>query len=111
MPAKPLCDLHGALEGLATDGFMHQALPLGLARIERLSHEDVHEGRRRSYSAWQPLSAAGTWQQADLGFGKTDQVVAVLGDSEIAGEGELEGPGKGGPGDRGDDRLGHALAK
>ncbi len=57
------------------------------------------------------LCAARAGQQADFSLGKTDQVVTVFGDAEVASEGELEGPSKGGTGNRGDDRLGHALAQ
>src|ERR1700756_1536066 len=35
MRAEPFCDLHRAINGLATDGFVHKALLFGVARTER----------------------------------------------------------------------------
>jgi len=54
---------------------------------------NVHQGRRRSDHAWQSLCAAGARQQAELGLRQTDQIVAVLGDANVARKRELEGPG------------------
>jgi len=86
-------------------GFMDRTLLFGLARIERPPHKDVHEGRRRSDRAWQSLCAAGARQQAELGLGQTDQIIAVLGDANVTRKCEFEGSRKSGPGNRGDDRL------
>jgi len=71
----------------------------------------VHEGCRRSDGAWQPLRATGARQQAEFGLGQTDQIGAILSDAKVARKRELEGPGKSGPGNRSDDRLGHGLAQ
>ena len=111
MRAEPFCDLHRTIDGLATDGFVNKTLLFGVTRIERPPHKDVHEGRRRSDRAGQPLCSTGSRQEAEFGLGQTDQIVAVLSDANVARKRELEGPGKSGPGNRGDDRLRHGLAQ
>src|SRR5260370_21650674 len=84
------CDLHRAIEGLAADGFVHQALPFGFTRTECLTHENVHERAWHSDDAWQPLSAAGAGKETKLCLPQSDQVFAVLSDTKIASQGELE---------------------
>src|SRR6266404_4563080 len=41
MRAEPFCNLRSAIEGLAADRFVHEALPFGVTRIERPPHKDV----------------------------------------------------------------------
>src|SRR2546428_8812690 len=78
------CDLHGAIEGLAADGFMHQALPFGFTRTECLTHENVHERGWHSDGARQPLSAARAGKETKLCLRQSDQVFAILSDTKIA---------------------------
>src|SRR5216683_5021059 len=56
-------------------------------------------------------SAAGAGKETKLRLRQSDQVVAILSDTEIAGERELECAGQGRAGNGGDDRLRHALAQ
>ena len=90
---------------------MNKTLLFGIARTGRPPHKDVDEGRRRSDRARQSLCATGAGQQAQFGLGQTDQIVAILSDANVARERELECPGKSGPRNRGDDRLGRRLAQ
>src|SRR2546425_684767 len=90
---------------------MYQPFPFGFTWAERLSHENVHERGWRSDGAWQPLRAAGAGEQAEVRLRQSDQVVAILGNTKIAGERELECTGQGCAGDGRDDRFGHGLAQ
>src|SRR5713226_5243223 len=105
------CDLHRAIEGLAADGFVHQALPFGFTRTECLTHENVHERGWGSDGAWQPLSAAGAGKETKLCLRQSDQVFAILSDTKIASQRELESAGQGRPGNSGDYWFWHALAQ
>ena len=87
------CDLHGAIEGFAADGFVHQALPFGFTRTECLTHENVHERGWHSDGARQPLRAAGAGKETKLCLWQSDQVFTVLSDTKIASERELESAG------------------
>jgi hypothetical protein len=51
------------------------------------------------------LRAAGAGNESKVRLQKSDQVVAILGDTKIAGERELEPTGQGCAGDGGDDRF------
>ncbi len=57
------------------------------------------------------MRAAGAGKQAKLCLRQSNQVVALLGDAQIAGERELECAGEGRAGDGRDDRFGHAFAQ
>src|SRR5260370_33159693 len=103
------CDLHRAIEGLAADGFVHQALPFGFTRTECLTHENVHERAWHSDGAWQPLSAAGAGKETKLCLRQSDQVFAILSDTKIAGQRKLDSAGQGRPGNGDDYVLGAAL--
>src|SRR5258707_13439826 len=76
-------DLHCAIKSLAAHRFVHQALPFGFARIERLAHKDVHQRGWHSDSAWQPLSAASAGNEPKLCLRQSDQIVAILSDAKI----------------------------
>ena len=104
-------NLHCAIESLAADGFVHQAFPFGFTWSEGITHEDVNERRWRSDRTWQPLRAAGAGKESKVRLRQSDQVVAILGDTKIAGERELECTAQGCAGDGRDDRLGHGLAQ
>src|SRR6266849_8134210 len=78
------CDLYGAIEGFAADGFVHQALPFGFTRTECLTHENVHERGWHSDGARQPLSAARAGKETKLCLRQSDQVFAILSDAKIA---------------------------
>src|SRR6267142_2393502 len=105
------CDLHGAIEGFAADGFMHQALPFGFTRTECLTHENVHERGWHSDGARKPLSAARAGKETKLCLRQSDQVFAILSDTKIASQGELESAGQGRAGKSGDYWFWHALAQ
>src|SRR5258706_4165240 len=111
MQRQAACNLHRAIESLATDGFVHQSLPFGFTWSEGIAHEDVHERGWRSDGAWQPLRAAGPGNESKVRLQKSDQVVAILSDTKIAGERELESTGQGCAGNGGDYRFWHALAQ
>ena len=83
-------NLHCAIESLAADRFVYQPFPFGLTRIQWLTHEDVHECSWCSDGARQPLRAAGTGKETKLCLRQPDQVVAILGNTKIARERELE---------------------
>src|SRR6266481_9685675 len=104
-------NLHCAIESLAADGFVYQPLPFGFTWRDGHAHEDVHERGWHSDGAWQPLRAAGAGKKSKVRLRQSDQVVAILGDTKIAGERELESTGQGCAGDGGDDRFWHALAQ
>src|SRR5713226_1308763 len=104
-------NLHCAIESLAADRFVHQPLPFGFTRIQWLTHEDVHECSWCSNGARQPLRAAGTGKETKVCLRQPDQVVAILGNTKIARERELEGTGQGCAGDGRNYRLWHALAQ
>src|SRR5713226_6237850 len=93
MRRQALCNLHCAIESLAADGFVHQSLPFGFTRREGNAPEDVHERGWRSDGAWQPLRAAGSGKESKVRLRQSDQVVAILSDTKIAGERELESTG------------------
>src|SRR5258708_28201004 len=105
------CDLHRAIEGLAGDGFVHQALPFRFTRTECLTHENVHERGWHSNGARQPLSAARAGKETKLCLRQSDQVFTVLSDTKIASERELESAGQGRAGNSGDHWFWHALAQ
>src|SRR3984893_7120219 len=88
-------NLHRAIESLPTDGFVHQPLPFGFTWSQRITHEDVHERGWRSDGAWQPLRAAGAGNESKVRLEESDQVVAILSDTKIAGEREFECTGEG----------------
>src|ERR1700682_1281269 len=50
---KAPCDLDRAIDSLSADGFVHEPLPLGIMRIERNTHKDVHQRGERSDRGWQ----------------------------------------------------------
>src|SRR6266403_208649 len=104
-------NLHCAIESLAADRFVHQPLLFGFTRIQWLTHEDVHECSWCSDGARQPGRAAGTGKETKVCLRQTDQVVAILGNTKIARERELEGTGQGCAGDGRNYRLWHALAQ
>src|SRR5258708_27383971 len=93
-------DLHRAIESLAADCFMHQTLPFGFTRIERFSHENVHESGWHSDGARQPLSATGAGKETKLCLRQSDQVFAVFSDTKVASQGELESASQGRAGNR-----------
>src|SRR4029077_1038886 len=95
----------------AADGFVHQPLPFGFTRREGIAHEDVHERGWRSDCAWQPLRATGAGNKSKVRLQESDQVVAILSDTKIAGERELESTGQGCARNGGDYRFWHALAQ
>src|SRR5262249_3266197 len=70
-----------------------------------------HERGCRSDGAWQPLRAAGAGKESKVRLRQSDQVVAILGDTKIAGERELESAGQACAGNGSDYRFGHALAQ
>src|SRR6267142_1740892 len=111
MRRQPPCDLHRVIEGLAADGFVHQTLPFGFTRTECLTHENVHEGGWHSDGARQPLSAAGAGKETKLRLRQSDQVFAILSDTKIASQRELESAGQGCAGNSGDYWFWHALAQ
>src|SRR5258708_15268147 len=98
------CDLHRAIEGLAGDGFVNEALPFGFTRTECLTHENVHERGWHSDGARQPLSAARAGKETKLCLRQSDQVFAILSDTKIAGERELECTSQSCAGNGGDHR-------
>src|SRR5258705_6889975 len=104
-------NLHCAIESLAADRFVHQPHPFGFTRIQWLTHEDVHERAWSSDGTWQPLRAASAGNESKVRLQKSDQVVSILSDTEIAGERELESTGQGCAGNGGDYRFWHALAQ
>src|SRR5258707_6888635 len=104
-------DLHRAIESLAGDCFVHQSLPFGFTRIERLSHENVHESGWHSDGARQPLSATGARKETNLCLRKSDQVFAVFSDTKVASQGELESASQGGARNSRDYRFWHTLAQ
>src|ERR1700730_10351634 len=106
-----MCNLHGAIESLAADGFVHQSLPFGFTWSEGIAHEDVHERGRSSDGAWQPLRAASAGTESKVRLQESDQVVSILCDTKIAGERKLESTGQGCAGNGGDYRFWHALAQ
>src|SRR6202035_1956150 len=86
-------NLHCAVESLAAARFVHQPLPFGFTRIQWLTHEDVHECSWCSDGARQPLRAASTGKETKVCLRQPDHVVAILGNTKIARERELEGTG------------------
>src|SRR5260370_13406868 len=104
-------NLHCAIESLATDGFVHQPLPLSFTWSEGIAHQDVHERGWRSDGAWQPLRAAGAGNESKVRLQESDQVVTILSDTKIAGERELESTSQSCAGNGGDYRFWHALAQ
>src|SRR5882762_3275539 len=105
------CDLHRAIEGLAADGFVHQALAFGFTRTQCLTHENVHERGWRSDGARQPLSAASAGKETKLCLRQSDQVFAVFSDTKVARQGKLESASQGRAGNSGDYWFWHALAQ
>lgn len=71
----------------------------------------MHERGAGSDCAGQPLRAAGARKEAKLSLRQSDQVVAILSNTQIAGECELESTRQGGSGNRGDDGLWHGFAQ
>src|SRR5438128_9951978 len=104
-------NLHCAIESLAADRFVHQPLPFGFTRIQWLTHENVHERGWHSDGARQPLRAAGAGKETKLCLRQSDQVFAVLSDTKLASERELESAGQSRAGDGGDHWFWHALAQ
>src|SRR5258705_6625083 len=94
MRRQALRNLHGTIESLAADGFVHQPLPFGFTWSEGSTQEDVHERRWHPDGAWQPLRAAGAGKESKVRLRQSDQVVTVLSDTRIAGERELESTGQ-----------------
>src|SRR5258706_4855536 len=103
--------LYRAIESLAADCFVHQALPFGFTRIECFSHENVHESGWHSDGAGQPLSATGAGKKTKLCLRQSDQVFAVFSNTKVASQSELESASQGRAGNSGDYRLLHALAQ
>jgi hypothetical protein len=87
-------NIHCAIESLAADRFVHQPFPFGFTRIQWLTHEDVHECSWRSDGARHPLRAAGTGKETKVCLRQPDQVVAILRNTKIARERELEAPAR-----------------
>src|SRR3984893_12303696 len=106
-----MCNLHRAIESLAADSLVHQPLPFGFTWSEGIAHEDVHKRGWRSDGAWQPLRAAGAGNESKVRLQESYQVVAILSDTKIAGERELESTGQGCARNGGDYRFWHALAQ
>src|SRR5260370_17901163 len=104
-------DLHRAIESLAADCFVHQALPFGFTRIECFSHEYVHQSSRHSNGARQPLGPTGTGKETNLCLRKSDQVFAVFSDTKVARQCKLESASQGRAGNSGDYWFWHALAQ
>jgi len=69
---------------------VNKTKPRRFLRVDGIAHKDVHERRRRPNRARQPLRAAGARDKSQVGLRQSDQVVAILGDTEIAGKRELE---------------------
>ncbi len=90
---------------------MHQTLPFGFTRTECLTHENVHERGRHSNGAREPLSAAGTGKKTKLCLRQSDKVFAVLCDTKIASQCELESASQGRTGNSGDYWFWHALTQ
>src|ERR1700692_4185855 len=105
-----LCNLHRAIDGFALDRFVDETPGFGLTRTERLPHENVPERGRHANGAGEPLCSAWGGQKTEFRFRQSDQIVAVFGDANVAGQSEFESAGKSGAGDRGNDRLRHRLA-
>src|SRR6266853_1786151 len=79
----------------------------------------THNFKKRFRSSARPcasgvsvaLRAAGTGKETKVCLRQPDQVVAILSDTKIAGERELESTGQGRTGNGGDYRFWHALAQ
>src|SRR5882672_3734070 len=104
-------DLHCPIQRLTAYALVDKAKPCSFLRVDGIAHEHVHESRRRSDGARQPLRAAGPGDESQVGLRQSDQVVAILGDAQIAGERELECASQTCSGNGGDYRFWHALAE
>src|ERR1700758_5300078 len=99
------------IDSLPLDSYVHQALAFAFTRRKSCAHENMHECRCRSDGAWQSLRAAGTGKQSEVHLRQSQQVVAVLSDTKIASQRELERTSQGRAGYGSDHWLRHALTQ
>src|SRR6267154_2146816 len=104
-------DLHRPIQRLTAYALVDKAEPCCFLRVDGITHEDVHESRRRPNGARQPLRAAGPRDKSQVGLRQSDQVVTFLSDAKIAGKRELECASQTRSGNGGDNWLWHALAQ
>src|SRR5258707_7208423 len=104
-------DLHRPIQRLTAYALVDKAEPCCFLRVDGITHEDVHESRRRPNAARQPLRAAGPRDKSQVGLRQSNQVVTVLSDAKIAGKRELECASQTRSGNGGDNWLWHALAQ
>src|ERR1700739_2633617 len=103
-------NLHRAIDGFTLDRFVDKTPGCGVARTERLTHKDVPKRGRHADSARKPLRSTCAGQKTKFRFWQSDQIIAVFGNADVAGQSKFKRAGKSGAGNGGNNRFRHRLA-
>jgi len=81
-------------------------LGFGFTRTERLAHKNVPKRSRHADGARKPLRSACAGQKTEFRFRQSDQIVAIFGDADVAGQSKFKSAGKSGAGNGRNNRFG-----
>src|SRR6201981_799172 len=103
-------NLHRAIDGFTLDRFVDKTPGFGFTRTERLAPKDGPKRGRHADRARKPLRSTCAGQKTKFRFWQSDQIIAVFGDADVAGQSKFKSAGKSGAGNGGNNRFRHRLA-
>src|ERR1700756_2473624 len=103
-------NLHRAIDGFTLDRFVDKTPGFSFTRTERLTHKDVPKRGRHADGPGKPLRSTCAGQKTKFRVWQSDQIIAVFGDADVAGQSKFKSAGKSGAGNGGNNRFRHRLA-